>query len=229
MTGVPDRLTTNTKKTEMNRRIPFTILVFLCIAASVSAGERKLRFAATGGLVLQNDFLGQNLLPGTEDGGGADSGGGAAGGTGGAGLAIAYPVSEKSKFMNVELAIANWYNIYPYAGNYAHTLRVGFGIRVFLNVFQSIRPYFTHDICSHLVWVSDRTDYASAFGILLGLGIDIPLAGNGGSPAGARETSSIFLDLSYNTFRLAQFGPEPEEMKFLAASVGFSRLVGGRD
>lgn len=212
----------------MNRRLSLIILILLFIAAAAFAGERKLRFAATGGLVLQNDFLGQFLLPEAAGGGGdaTDGSGSPAGaGTGGAGLALAYPVSEKSKFINVELAIANWYNVYPYAGNYAHTLRVGFGIRVFLNLFESIRPYFTHDICSHLVWVSDRTDYASALGVLLGLGIDIPL---GLSGEVNRETSSIFFDLSYNTFRLAQFSPETEEVKFLSATIGFSWLVGGR-
>ncbi len=223
----------------MNRRLSVILLILLFIAAAAFAGERKLRFAATGGLVVQNDFLDQFLLPGAAGGDGINGTGGPAGaGTLGAGLAIAYPVSEKSKFINVELAIANWYNIYPYAGNYAHTFRVGFGIRVFLNVFESFRPYFTHDICSHLVWVSDRTDYASAFGVLLGLGIDIPLGLSGGDaredPAnrgksGDKESSSIFLDLSYNTFRLAQFSPEPEEVKFLAASFGFSWLIGGRD
>lgn len=226
----------------MNRRLSVIILILLFIAATAFAGERKLRFAATGGLVLQNDFLGQFLLPGAAGGGGTggDNGSGspAGAGTAGTGLALAYPVSEKSKLMNIELAIANWYNIYPYEGNRTHTFRVGFGIRVFLNLFDSIRPYFTHDICSHLVWVSDRTDYASAYGVLLGLGIDIPLgrSGEGGrgdtgnlEKTGGGETSSIFFDLSYNTFRLAQFSPEPEEVKFLAASVGFSWLVGGRN
>jgi hypothetical protein len=225
----------------MNRRLSVIILLLLFIAAAAFAGERKLRFAATGGLVLQNDFLGQFLLPGTAGGGGdgANGSGSPAGaGTAGTGLALAYPVSEKSRLMNIELAIANWYNIYPYRGNRTHTFRVGFGIRVFLNLFDSIRPYFTHDICSHLVWVSDRTGYASAYGILLGLGIDIPLGlsgggGRGDTPnrlkPGGLETSSIFFDLSYNTFRLAQFSPEPEEVKFIAATIGFSWLVGGRN
>jgi hypothetical protein len=225
----------------MNRRLSVIILILLFIAAAAFAGERKLRFAATGGIVLQNDFLGQFLLKGAAGVGGDATDGNvstAGAGTGGAGLALAYPVSEKSRLMNIELAIANWYNIYPYRGNRTHTFRVGFGIRVFLNLLDSIRPYFTHDICSHLVWVSDRTDYASAYGVLLGLGIDIPLdlSGGGGSgdtgnleKTGGGETSSIFFDLSYNTFRLAQFSPEPEEVKFFAASFGFSWLVGGRN
>lgn len=212
----------------MSRRLSFIMLILLCITASAFAGERKVRIAATGGLVLQNDLLGQFLLPGA---------GGAGAGTGGAGLAIAYPVSEKSKVMNVELAIANWYNVYPYGGNRTHTLRLGFGIRVFLNVLKSIRPYFTHDICSHLVWVSDRTNHATTYGVLLGIGIDIPLGlsgegareKTGGQKIADSEKSSIFFDISYNTFRLAQFNPEPEEVKFLAASVGFSWLIGGKD
>jgi hypothetical protein len=101
------------------------------------------------------------------------------------------------------------------------TLRFGFGVRVFLNVLETIRPYFTHDICSHLVWVSDRSNYASTFGILLGLGVDIPL----GSTIPDQESSSLFLDISFNTFTLANFSDSPEETRFISVSFGYSLLI----
>ncbi len=189
------------------------IILFVFVAGEgvLFGSEKKLRFAGTGGIVLSNDLLQQS----------------AAGGVGGAGLAIAYPVGSIQRTMNVELAIANWYNIYPYQQQFMQTLRFGFGIRVFLNVFEAVRPYFTHDICSHFVWVSDRAGYASTFGILLGLGIDVPLQKPPEeSGRKRRESSSLFFDVSFNTFSLARF-EEEESTRFLSASVGFSWLLPG--
>jgi hypothetical protein len=178
------------------------------MCSALPAADRKLRFALSAGGVMQNDLLGQS--------GPADWGG-----TAGGGASIVYPVSPKSKAVNIELGITNWYNLYPYDGKFAHSLRVGFGVRVLLNVFDKVRPYFTHDICSHLLWVSDRDHYASTLGILLGLGVDIPL----GEASRESESSSLFFDVSYNTFTLAAFTPDPEEVRFLSATVGFSWLT----
>jgi hypothetical protein len=182
------------------------LTLFILLALSIypaSASEKKIRFAGTAGGVVQNDLL---IAPGI---------------TGGAGVAIAYPVSAKDRPINVELGITNWYNIFPAENAIMHTLRFGFGVRVFLNAFESLRPYFTHDICSHAVWISDRTGYAATFGILLGLGLDIPLE----KQRGDRETSSLFFDVSFNTFTLASFAGTPEEVRFFSASVGYSLLI----
>jgi hypothetical protein len=132
--------------------------------------------------------------------------------------------------VNVELSIANWYNIFPYENDFLHTLRFGFGIRVFLNVFETIRPYFTHDISSCVLWASDRTDCAKTFGILLGLGIDIPLTGKkrDSGEKGRAESSSLFFDISYNTFSLAYFDPSGEKCSFISASCGYSLLLPGK-
>jgi hypothetical protein len=100
-------------------------------------------------------------------------------------------------------------------------LRFGFGVRVFFDIFESLRPYFTHDICSHIVWVFDRSNYASTVGILLGLGVDVPL----GSGNPNQEASSLFFDVSYNTFSLANFSASPEEARFISASLGYSLLL----
>jgi hypothetical protein len=179
-----------------------TVLILLVVSISgVSAAEKKLRFAATAGGVVANDLLG------------------AEGFTGGGGLAIAYPVSSRDRLMNVELALANWYNLFPVDARMMHTFRFGFGVRVFLNVWERWRPYFTHDICSHIVWVSDRSSHASTFGILLGLGVDIPLGNR------QEEGSSLFFDGSYNSFSLADFSTSPEEARFISASIGYSLLL----
>ena len=191
------------------------LIVLLFAVVSVVPGfsaDKKIRFAAVGGLVLHNDFLGQTAA--------------SQAGTAGAGAAFAYPVGTRDRFMNVEIAIANWYNIFPYQGDFAHTLRIGFGIRVFLNLFPAVRPYFTHDITTGLVWVSGRQNYATALGVLLGLGVDIPI---GRSEVGEyEETSSFFFDVSLNMIKGSAFGALAEGTEFIAASVGYSWLIGAR-
>lgn len=175
------------------------MLIIFAFAAEAEA--KKLRFIGTAGGAVQNEILN------------------AKGFAGGGGLHIAYPVSPETKFMNVELAIANWYTAFPGEDDFAHLLRFGFGIRVFLNLIGVVRPYFTHDITSHLVWVKSREGFAPTYGILLGLGLDVPLRKkeDKGVPS-----SSIFFDVSYNSFELAYFEEEKEPVKFLAFSCGFS-------
>jgi hypothetical protein len=181
-----------------------TVFILLVVLLSpLSASQKKIRLAGTAGGVLHNDLA---RAPGF---------------TGGGGAAIAYPVSAKDGPVNVELAIANWYNFFPSDADLMQTLRFGFGVRIFINVFKSLRPYFTHDICSHIVWVSDRSNYASTLGILLGLGVDVPL----GSTNPSQEASSLFFDVSYNTFSLANFSASPEEARFISASFGYSLLL----
>jgi hypothetical protein len=147
-----------------------------------------------------------------------DGEGGTPAGTAGGGFTIAYPVGHIDKAMSVEIGIANWYNILPFDGRFVQTLRFGFSIRVFLNLLETVRPYFTHDICSHFVWVSNRSGYGSTFGILLGLGLDIPL-----NPG--KESSSIFFDVSYNTFHISRFAEEKEGAEYISGTVGFSWLL----
>ena len=62
---------------------------------------------------------------------------------------------------------------------------------------------------------------ALPYGILLGLGIDVPL----GSDNPKLEASSLFFDVSYNTFSLANFSASPEEARFISASLGYSLLL----
>jgi hypothetical protein len=107
-----------------------------------------------------------------------------------------------------------------------HTLRFGFGIRGFLNILKAIRPYFTHDICSHIIWVHDKPNYAATFGILLGLGIDVPIHDFESDKDGKqKESSSVFFDISFNTFSLAAFAHSHETARFLSLSVGYSLLL----
>ena len=190
-----------------------SIFVFLFAVMVIIPGfsaDKKIRFAATGGLVFHNELLGQ-----TPD---------IKAGTAGAGAAFAYPLGTRDRFMNVELAVANWYNLFPFQGDFLHTLRIGFGIRVFLNLFPAVRPYFTHDITTGLLWVSGRPNYATALSILLGLGVDIPVGRSGLDEA--EETSSFFVDVSLNMVKASAFGALAESTEFIAASVGYSWLLG---
>jgi hypothetical protein len=135
------------------------------------------------------------------------------------------------------LAIANWYNIFPAPNDLLQLFRIGFGIRVFLNVWEKIRPYFTHDITSHLIWQQTREKYAATLGILLGLGVDFPLPGTAGSlqsqtssvttdtTKDIREYSSLFIDVSYNMFNTAYFELYHEGVKFFSVSAGISWLI----
>jgi len=192
------------------RRLLLIAAAALVLAATTGeAAEKRIRLAATAGGVTQNEIL--------------DRGGYTAGG----GVHLAYPVSDPGKPLGLELSIANWYNAVPAEDRTLHLLRIGFGIRVFLNTRTVVRPYFTHDICSHLVWVSDRPGYATGTGILLGLGVDVPVRTTGA--AGVGGSSSIFADLSVSSFRLAYFGEHHQSARFLAASIGYSWLLRGGD
>ncbi len=184
----------------MKTRCPFLLLMLSIFLSTARTEAKKIRLITTAGGTLQNEVLGVN------------------GFTGGGGLHLAYPVSPETNLLNVELAIANGYNAFPADDDFLHLLRFGFGIRVFLNIFNTIRPYFTHDIMSHLIWVKSREGYAPTYGILLGLGADVPLGIN----AAKKPCSSIFFDVSYNRFYLAYFSEPKETVSFLSLSFGLS-------
>lgn len=192
-------------------RVPGTVLVFvitLSLAAQSAGAEgAKIRLAGAAGWALENEVAG---APGV---------------TAGAGLHVAYPVSSRQRPINVEIAVANWYNLFA-GEDLTQLFRLGFGIRVFLNTLGPVRPYFTHDICSHLVWQEGREGHAAALGILLGLGLDVPFGREAGGRR--RESSSWFCDLSYSTFELAHFAEPLEAVKFVALTCGVSWLPAGR-
>jgi hypothetical protein len=177
----------------------------LALVAPPLGGEgAKIRFAGSAGGAFENELVGS---PGF---------------TGGGGLHLAYPVSSLERPVGVEISIANWYNAFP-GDDSIHLFRLGFGIRVFLNLLRGVRPYFTHDICTHLLWQGSREGYAAAIGILLGLGLDVPL--KPGSDGRKAESSSLFCDLSYNSFELAHFTEPRSSVKFVALTLGFSWLT----
>ena len=187
------------------RTISGVILLLTALApVGLGAEGAKVRLAASAGGAVVNELAGT------------------AGFAGGGGLHLAYPVSSRQRPLNVEIAVANWYNAFSGA-EVTHLFRIGFGIRVLLNTLGPVRPYFTHDICSHLVWQEGREGRAAALGILLGL--DVPF----GPGAGDRSTdsSSWFCDLSYSTFELAHFAEPVEAIKFVALTCGVSWALPG--
>lgn len=181
----------------------FAAILFLLSVFVVMAGAdtKKIRFISTAGFAFQNDII--------------DS----TGFTGGGGVHLAYPVSSRTKLFNVELAIANWYTVFPSDNDMLALLRFGFGIRVFLNSFDLFRPYFTHDITTHIVWVDSREGHAPTHGVLLGLGVDFPFPKEGTSGI---STSSWFFDVSYSSFELVYFDAEKEAARYLLFSCGYS-------
>lgn len=175
-------------------------LVLVALSFIYPLHAKKIRFMAEGGISLTNELSSQ------------------ATGIAGGGLCLAYPVSSRKKVMNVELAIVNRYTVFPAPDTSLHLFRLGFGIRVFVNAFSHVRPYFTHDITTHLLWVEERAGYASGHGVVLGLGVDIPLVNDDE----AEEYSSVFFDVSYNTSAFASFVTGEDEMKYVSLSFGFS-------
>jgi len=185
----------------MNRKYLFLIILFFIFLYTAGAESKKIRFIGTAGVIVQNEIIDE------------------LGFSGGLGIHLAYPVSQKTNIINIELSIANWYNAFPFENDFIHLLRFGFGIRVFLNTLKFIRPYFTHNINSHIVWIKNREGYAPTFGILLGLGIDIPIKY---SEDTKMENSSIFFDITYNSFYISYFEIAEKSMKFIMFSCGFS-------
>jgi hypothetical protein len=132
----------------------------------------------------------------------------------GGGLHLLYPISDKSKIINTELGVANWYNYYLLGDCEMQTIRFGLGIRVFLNSFQSIRPYFTHDILNQIVLISNREGTAHTLSINLGLGINIPHKG--------RIIKSNHIDISYSRFNLGYFEIKNQGFSFMTINIGFT-------
>lgn len=174
---------------------PFLLLL---LVPPLSASEnRQLRFIATGGPVLEK------LQNGTS------------GGTMGAAVHLAYPLSGRDKPISTTLALVNGYNIFPAEGYCLQLIRFGFGIRLFYNGFKNFRPYFTHDITSLIFMDSREPHIASSFGILLGLGVDLPLSS-------AEKAPSLFTDLSWNLVNFHTLTSPGDGMGFLALSAGIT-------
>ncbi|MDZ7795793.1 MAG: hypothetical protein U5N56_01565 [Candidatus Marinimicrobia bacterium] len=182
----------------MKLKILFILLLVLCNFPE--ARIDKLRFSGNSGLAPENTLLSARSF----------SGGGA--------LHLSYPVSPATGVINTELSIINDYRFFKNSDDRMHLIRFGFGIRVFLNTLKTIRPYFTHDITSQLIIADSYENYASAFGVLLGLGVDIPVNRLDVNA----ESSSVFVDISYNKTNVAYFQFADFTMKFMAVSFGYS-------
>ena len=180
----------------------FFALLLLCILvlSPRTAAAKNLRFSLTGGFNCANELQPSSTF------------------NYGAGIHLAYPVSSRAYPVNTEISVANWFNRFEGINDYMHLFRFGIGIRIFLNTFKGFRPYFTHDITSHVIWQSEKNGYAATFGILLGLGIDLPVS----SPGTDGKASSFFLDVSFNTFTLAYFSLPVFKTSFFAAAAGYS-------
>lgn len=176
-------------------------IIFLVLILSHPVDAKKLRFISSAGFSMQNEIA--NDL----------------GFAGGAGLHIAYPVTPRTRFINTEISIANWYHVFPNEADFLQTFKFGFGIRIFLNVLKKVRPYFTHDITSQFVWLKSEESYTPTFGILLGLGIDIPISKDKDKK---KETSSIFFDVAYNFFKIRYFNENKSTVRYLTFNVGYS-------
>ncbi len=181
----------------------FPVLVFIpffLLFLSPLYGEgHKVRVWASGGFDMVNEINGANsLFPA-------------------GGVALTYPVSDRDKLFSTELSVLTGYQFTP-SDPWISALRFGFGIRVFFNAFQIIRPYFTHDIASQILWVKGYDGIAKTYTVLLGLGIDIPVF----YEKLGKESSSLFMDVGYLFYDISFFAIQPKEVKSLVFSVGYS-------
>jgi hypothetical protein len=177
------------------------ILFFLIsIFRPLTAKPDKIRFSSNAGYNLSNPILSYVTV------------------NAGLGLQLTYLISPRSDLINTEFAIVNNYNLFNNKNNFMHLIRFGFGFRIFLNLFKIIRPYFTHDITSQIVITTRHKKYASGFGVLLGLGIDMPLQ----TSKVKNPYSSVFMDLSYNASHFAYFRLGEAHIRFISFSLGYS-------
>ncbi|OHD57005.1 MAG: hypothetical protein A2Y33_08750 [Spirochaetes bacterium GWF1_51_8] len=176
-----------------------SILFLIFLFSSVNAIGHKIRFMGGASYLFLNEFNGSTSV-GPH-----------------AGFEITYILTPKTKLINTEMSIGTLYHYYP--GNPANmqTIKFGLGIRVHLNISDSIRPYFDHQVHSGIVSFIGNEGYAQAYMIKLGLGADFPLF-----PDVGKESDSIFFDISYNFFHLNYFGQNEKKMGYLGLNIGYS-------
>ena len=175
----------------------FTITLLTLLFLPLSLGAvHKVRIASATGYDLLNELSGGQYL--SEE----------------IKIAVAHPISDRNKPMNVELSVNTMYST-NFADTKLSSLAFGFGIRVFLNTLTVIRPYFTHEVLTRLLYLDGQSNMAKTYSILLGLGLDIPL-----DPE--KDGSSIFFDVSYLFYESGYFGIPGDEVKTLGLTVGYS-------
>ena len=167
----------------------------MCVPCTVNAGH-KIRIGLTTGYDLVNGLSGGQYL--SEE----------------AKIAAAFPVSDNTHPVNTEISIDGSYGT-NFAGTKLSSVAFGFGIRVFLNTLENIRPYFTHEIMTRVLYLSSFRGAAKTFSVLLGLGVDIPLQAD-------RDGSSIYFDVSYLFYDSGYFGVTGDKVKTPGITAGYS-------
>ena len=177
------------------KKFVLLLLASLILPFTLSAAH-KIRIGAATGYDLINGLSGgQNLSEELK-------------------IAVAHPISLTTHAMNVELSVNT-----SYSSNFAHiklsSIAFGFGIRVFLNTLERIRPYFTHEVLTRIMYLSGQSGAAKTFSVLLGLGVDIPLQADSNG-------SSLYFDVSYLFYESGYFGFEGDKVKTLGLTAGYS-------
>ncbi|MCX7943376.1 MAG: hypothetical protein N2746_02565 [Deltaproteobacteria bacterium] len=175
-------------------RIYLTVLITTILLTLEEAYAAKIRLTTSTGFSLRNEFSSETA------------------GIYGAGLHLLYPINDETRIINTEIGAANWYNYYTLSEREMHTIRFGLAIRVYLNAFEKITPFFTHDILSQITYLTDRKDNAATYSIILGLGARL-LQQNG-------LLSSLFAEITYSRFGLGYFEIEKRIFSFMAFNVG---------
>ncbi len=170
----------------------FAVLFFIPVAATAHI----LRFSSTTGYDLLNGLSNGQFL--SEE----------------AKIEAAFPVSDSKHVINTEISINGAYDT-NFAATKLSSVGFGFGIRVFLNTLGNIRPYFTHEIMTRVLYLSGQSGAAKTFSVLLGLGVDIPLQAD-------RDGSSIYFDVSYLFYDSGYFGVTGDKVKTPGLTAGYS-------
>ncbi len=138
----------------------------------------------------------------------------------GGGIALAYALKPKTKTMSSELAIViDGSSFQSENKNDLSYFRTGWSFRMFFNGLQTVRPYFSHEISTLIIWMEDADGNAKSMLVTLALGLDIPVFYEDIN----EESSSIFFDVAYNSFALGFFNaPDAMDFKYLTLNLGYS-------
>ncbi len=171
----------------------FLILLF---SVSQSYGYHKARFSLAAGHFLENPSAGNSTYSLAPK------------------ITIAYPVTPKTRDINMEFGVVNIYEA-QISGNAFQAAGFGIGIRIHYNGFGFVRPYFNHEILTRLLFDPSKEGSAKTYSVLLGLGADFPF-----DPSRDKESPSVFVDFAYVFYDTVFFNTEEENYKALCLTIG---------
>ena len=180
----------------MKKTLWLVLIAF--VIADPSYAYHKIRLSLAGGYFLENPSAGSgtySLAPK---------------------ITIAYPVTPKSRDINMEFGVVNIYEA-QVTGDALQAAGFGIGIRIHYNAFEFVRPYFNHEILTRIISDPSKEGSAKTYSILLGLGADFPF-----DPSREKESPSVFLDFAYAFYDVGFFEVHEEKYRGLYLTIGLA-------